>query len=133
MKTTTLAVLFANCSSVFQRKKTTELFARRVEDGVIRSAAALLIMYVFLTLTAGVIISLVEGIPVGKCLFETASAIGTVGLTLGITPSLGLFSHIILILLMFFGRVGGLTLIYAALSVRSAEVSKRPVEKINVG
>jgi trk system potassium uptake protein TrkH len=68
-----------------------------------------------------------------QCLFETASAVGTVGLTLGITPSLGLFSHIILMLLMFFGRVGGLTLIYAAVNVNSSEVSHRPVEKMNVG
>ena len=62
--------------------------------------------------------------------------IGTVGLTLGITPSLGLLSHLLLILLMFLGRVEGLTLIYAAVntkSVKNADVSRRPVEKINVG
>ena len=52
----------------------------------------------------------------GPCLFETVSAIGTVGLSLGLTPSLGLISHIILILLMFFGRVGGLTLLFAAIN-----------------
>ena len=46
--------------------------------------------------------------------FETASAVGTVGLTLGITPQLGILSRIVLIILMFMGRVGGLTLIYAA-------------------
>ena len=50
------------------------------------------------------------------CLFETASAVGTVGLSLGITPELNLLSRVVLILLMFFGRVGGLTLIFAALS-----------------
>ena len=61
-----------------------------------------------------------------------ASAIGTVGLSLGITPDLGLCSHLILIMLMFFGRVGGLTLIYAAISSKGTEVSKHPVEKINV-
>jgi trk system potassium uptake protein TrkH len=133
MKTTTLTVLVASAVSVFRRKKDTQLFGKRVEDSVIRNASALLLIYLFLTLACGMVISLVEGLPMKACLFETASAVGTVGLTLGITPSLGLFSHIILILLMFLGRVGGLTLMYAAISDRKAEVSRRPVEKINVG
>ena len=133
MKTTTLTVLVASAVSVFRRKKDTQLFGKRVEDSVIKNASALLMIYLFLTLACGMLISLVEGLPMKACLFETASAVGTVGLTLGITPSLGLFSHTILILLMFLGRVGGLTLMYAAISDRKAEVSRRPVEKINVG
>lgn len=64
------------------------------------------------------IISKVENIPLLTCLFETASAIGTVGLSLGITPALGAVSKTILMILMFFGRVGGLTLIFAAVSGR---------------
>lgn len=67
------------------------------------------------------------------CLFETASAVGTVGLSLGITPELNLLSRSVLILLMFFGRVGGLTLIFAALSSAQKKVSKLPMEKITVG
>ena len=133
MKTTTLAVLLATSLSLFRRKKDTEMFGKRIEESVIKSAASLLMLYLFLMLAAGMVISRLEGLPVGTCLFETASAIGTVGLTLGITPSLGLLSHIILILLMFFGRAGGLTMIYAASSVKNVEVSRCPVEKINVG
>ena len=78
-------------------------------------------------------ISIVEKLPLGTCLFETASAIGTVGLTLGVTPGLGMLSQGILIGLMFFGRVGGLTLIYAALSGTYKTCSKLPREKITVG
>ena len=66
-------------------------------------------------------------------MFESASAIGTVGLTLGITPNLGAVSRIVLIGLMFFGRVGGLTLIFAALSRKQQNVSKKPQERITVG
>ena len=80
----------------------------------------------------GMIISSIEHISLLDALFETGSAIGTVGLTLGITPGLGLTSRMILIGLMFFGRVGGLTLIYATLFGRSVE-SKYPQEKITVG
>ncbi len=73
-------------------------------------------MYISLFFFGGLLISLLEGLPMLTCLFEAASAVGTVGLTLGVTPSLGLTSRGILIALMFLGRVGGLTLIFAALS-----------------
>ena len=133
MKTTTVAVLSANALAVFQRKKSAQLFGRRIEDGTVKSAATLLMTYLLLTAFGAGIISAVESLPMGTCLFETASAIGTVGLTMGITPALGTVSHLILIALMFFGRAGGLTLMYAAVTSRSSEVSQRPVEKIVVG
>ena len=90
-------------------------------------------MYIILFITGGLIISGVENLPIMSCLYESASAIGTVGLTLGITQGLGTVSRIILIGLMFFGRVGGLTLIFAAVSNKNHNVSKKPQEKITVG
>ena len=90
-------------------------------------------MYIALFIGAALIISRVESLPLLSCLFETGSAIGTVGLTLGITPSLSLASRLLLMILMFFGRVGGLTLIYAALPSEGASGSGLPLENINVG
>ena len=90
-------------------------------------------MYITLCFAGAVVICSVEQLPFGACLFETASAVGTVGLTLGITPQLGLISHIILILLMFLGRVGGLTVIYAAVTGSGDKMSKLPAEQITVG
>ena len=133
MKTTTLAVLCSSSFSVFRRKKSPEMFGRRIEDTTVKSAAALLIMYLSLALTGAAAISFIDGLPLGACIFETASAIGTVGLTLGITPALSFASHMILILLMFFGRVGGLTLMYAAVNSKGGDVSQRPVGRISVG
>ena len=133
VKTTTLTVLLANAFSVCRRKKDTQLFGRRIEDSVIKNASTLLIIYGSLTLTAGAVISKMESLPLQSCIFESASAIGTAGLTLGITPSLGLISHFILIMLMFLGRAGGLTLMYAALANGVTEVSRCPVDTINVG
>ena len=133
MKTTTVAVLISNAASVFWRKKSAQMFGRRIEDSTVRNAATLLALYLSLPMISAAIISTAEKLPIGTCIFETVSAIGTVGLSTGITPSLGLASHLILILLMFLGRVGGLTLIYAAINVNSADVSQRPVEKIIVG
>ena len=119
--------------AVFKRREDTECFGRRVEEGTIKYAATILLMYLTLFVTGGMLISCLEGLPILTCLFETASAIGTVGLTLGITPGLTAASRMILILLMFMGRVGGLTLVFAAFSGMQRKISKLPKEKITVG
>ncbi len=133
MKTTTAAVLFASAIAVFRQKEEAHFFGRRVPEDTIKNAATILLMYLVLFLTGGIVISSIEGLPILTCLFETASAIGTVGLSLGITPGLSLISRLILILLMFFGRVGGLTLVFAALPGVHKNVSRFPKEKITVG
>ena len=133
IKTTTVAVLIANSLATFGRKDSSHFFKRRIDNQVVKNASTILIMYLVLSFTGAVAISTAEKIPFLKCLFETSSAIGTVGLTLGITPELGLFSQLILILLMFCGRVGGLTLIYAAISNTKKNMSKYPLEHITVG
>lgn len=133
MKTTTLAVLIANTLACFRRKEDAQMFGRRIEDSAVKNAATIFMMYIVFFFGGAIVISAVEGLPFSTCLFETASAIGTVGLTLGITPGLGVVSQIILMILMFLGRVGGLTLIYAALSGSGKKISKLPQEKITVG
>ena len=133
MKTTTVAVLFLSAVSVCKRRETVRCFGRRIDADALRSAAAILLMYLMLFLLGGLAISLLEDLPVLTCLFEAASAIGTVGLTLGVTPGLCAASRFILMGLMFFGRVGGLTLIFAAASGKRAYVSRLPKEKITVG
>ena len=133
MKTTTLAVLVSSALSVFRKKEHTNFFGRQIPDDTIRNVATIFLMYIVLFLVGGMVISRTEDIPLMTALFETASAIGTVGLSLGITPDLGLVSHIILICLMFFGRVGGLTLIFATISEKKPNGSKYPQEKITVG
>lgn len=133
MKTTTFAVLIANALASFHRKEDPQFFGRRIEAKTVKSAATILMMYVTLFFSGAVIISVAEGLPLSTCLYETASAVGTVGLTLGITPQLGMLSQCVLIVLMFLGRVGGLTLIYAALSGTHKNLSKLPLERITVG
>ncbi len=133
MKTTTLAVLLANAAAVCRRREHPHFFNRRISSEVVSQASTIFIMYLVLFLTAGLVISKVEDLPVLTCLFETASAIGTVGLSLGVTPQLSSISHLILIALMFFGRVGGLTLIFAALSNVQGNSARLPQERITVG
>lgn len=133
MKTTTVAVLFASALAVFRQKESAHVYGRRIADDAVKNAATILLLYVTLFLGGGMVISSIERIPLVTALFETGSAIGTVGLSLGVTPTLGGVSRMILTGLMFFGRVGGLTLIFAAFSERRGVRARLPQEKITVG
>lgn len=133
LKTTTIAVLILNAFACFRRKEDVCAFGRRIDDSVIKNAATIVMMYITLFFIGGVAICTIEKLPLVASLFETASAIGTVGLTLGLTPKLSLASQIILIVLMYLGRVGGLTLIYATLSGKKQINAKMPLDKITVG
>jgi trk system potassium uptake protein TrkH len=133
MKTTTVAVLFSTAFAVFRRKECPQYFGRRIAEEAIKAAATILLLYVGLFFVGAMVISRIEDLPLITCMYETASAIGTVGMTLGITSQLGLVSKMILISFMYFGRVGGLTLIFAAIPEKSSNLMKLPQEKITVG
>ena len=133
MKTTTFAVLLLNAIATFRNQENAEAFGRRLEYHVIKNAATITLLYFALFFLGGSVISIYEELPLLDCLFEAASAVGTVGLTLGITPELHVLSQIVLIILMYLGRVGGLTLIYAVFLKRNKGNAKLPMEKITVG
>lgn len=133
MKTTTLAVLLANAAATCRQQDSAHFFERRVDDNTVKIASTILTMYMALFFFGGLFISAYENLPLSSCLYETASALGTVGLTLGITPQLHIPSQLILILLMYLGRVGSLTLMYAALSSKKNINTKLPLEKITIG
>mgnify|MGYP004518335371 FL=1 len=133
MKTTTLAVLLANAAATCRQQDSAHFFERRVDDNTVKIASAILTIYLALFFWGGLFISAYENLPLSSCLYETASALGTVGLTLGITPQLHIPSQLILILLMYLGRVGSLTLMYAALSSKKNINTKLPLEKITIG
>ena len=133
MKTTTLAVLLANAAATFRQRDSAQFFGRRVDCSAVKTAATILTMYLALFFGGAVFISVYENLPLSPCLYETASAVGTVGLTLGITPQLHIPSQMVLIALMYLGRVGGLTLIYAAVSSKKSGNAKLPQERITIG
>ena len=132
MKTTTFAVLLANMWATFRRREDAEFFGRRIDGSAVKNAATIAGMYLTLFFLGAFVIAAAEQLPMSVCLYETASAVATVGLTLGITPQLGILSQGVLIALMFLGRVGGLTLIYAAFGSSPAH-SRLPQEKIAIG
>lgn len=132
MKTTTFAVILACAAAVFRKRDSAQFFGRRVAYDVITTACTVAAMYIGICVGGAMIISLVESLPMLTCMYETASAVCTVGLTLGITPGLTSFSKYLLIAMMYIGRVGGLTLIYATLST-PPRPGKLPLENITVG
>ena len=133
MKVTTFAVMAAVAVAVFKRRQNGRFFGRRIDDETVKNAATVFLMYIGLFLLGGMIISKLEGLPLLACLYESASAVGTVGLSLGITPELGWISKLILTALMYIGRVGGLTLLFATLPATKNTMSRLPLEKISVG
>ena len=133
MKVTTFGVLMMTAVAVMARKSETGCFGRRIETETIRYAVSICAMYIVLFLAGGLIISRLDGFPLIDCLFETASAIGTVGLTAGLTTKVSAFSKAILIVLMYIGRVGGLTLIFATIPGTRKANAKFVSEKVTVG
>lgn len=133
IKINTVTVLFIAMISIFRRNRDVNVFRRRISDAIIRRAAAVASLYITLWALGGIGISAIEGLPVLDCLYETASAIGTVGLSLGITPTLSTASRIILTAFMFIGRMGGITFAFATIIKKNDPTARLPEEKINVG
>lgn len=133
IKTTTFWILCISILATFRRKKNIEMFGRRMEEGITRTAACVFMTYLLLTIGASVIISAVEGLPLLTALFESVSAMATVGLTFGVTPGLGMVSKLLLAFLMLCGRVGSITMLLAFSSDKRVTNSRLPLEKVQVG
>lgn len=132
-KVTTLAVLVLSMIAVFRHQENANCFGRRIPHDTLRSASAIFMLYMLLFLLGGFLICCIENLPLLTAMFESASAVGTVGLTLGVTPELSAVSHLILIIQMYFGRVGGLTMIYAMTVKYTSTLWKYPEERVFVG
>jgi trk system potassium uptake protein TrkH len=133
IKATTAFVLLTSAFASLRRKRDVTFFSRRIAEETNQQALTIFLMYLLLFVGSSWLISVVDGFSMVDCMVETASALGTVGLSIGLTEKLSVFSQLILILLMYFGRVGALTMIYA-LNKRSVPVTGRlPQEKITVG
>ena len=133
VKTTTFWILCASIVTTFKRKKNVESFGRRMEIGIARSASCVFMIYLLLTCSVAVIIAGIENLPLVDTLFEAVSAMATVGLTVGITPSLGMISKFLLVFLMICGRVGSVTILLAFSSEKKVTNSMLPLEQVQVG
>lgn len=133
IKTTTFAVLMISIFSTFRHSTHINAFHRRLEDGVLKRCCAILMIYIALITSAIMAICFLDNTPLKDTAFEVCSAIGTVGISTGITPQLGMLSQLILSGLMYFGRVGCLTMIFAFADVKGNSPIQLPLEKISIG
>ncbi|MBE5816857.1 MAG: Trk family potassium uptake protein [Clostridiales bacterium] len=133
IKTTTLFVLVVGMVATARGKENVNAFKKRLEDGVIRKASAIFTVYILMVVVFTLVICMFDSHSLKDILFEAISAVGTVGLTTGITPTLSSVAKILLMVLMFAGRVGGLSLVLALAEKRMNAHVERPVEKIIIG
>ncbi len=133
IKTTTAAVLVLSMVSMMRNQKSVTIFNRRLDDDLLRRVMAIIFVYLTIAVAAIMAICMIEEIPVREVAFEVFSAVGTVGITMGVTQSLGTVSRIILVFLMYFGRIGGLSLALSFTKPYTTSPVQSPLEKIAVG
>ena len=133
IKTATILIVLLNAVASVRGRDSITIFKRRISDDTVKQACSIATIYLLLTILSAVAIMLIEAVPLEKAVFETSSALGTVGLTMGLTPHVGAVSRIILAFLMYAGRVGGLSLALAFSTERENPDIQRPTEKILIG
>ena len=134
IKTVTVGVLVLTAIRALRGRSQVVAFGRTIAQDQINAAVSIFLLVVSLSLGGGVILSATNGLPLGDALYETVSAICTVGLSTGITAGLNLGSQLLLVLFMFFGRVGILTISFAFLAkTPPANVIRRPETRVLIG
>lgn len=133
IKTTTFFILILGALTSARRYGSITVFKRKLDDHVVVQASAILVLFTACVSIATMIIAAIEPFGLKEILFECVSAINTVGLTLGITPQLSSASQIILMILMYTGRIGGLSLMLVLSENRRVVPVARPTAKILIG
>ncbi len=133
VKTTTFAIIIISLIAIFRGNKDVSIFQRKVAEDIIKKIMALIAASLFLLSLMIFILLLLEPFPFEKVVFECFSAFGTVGLSMGITPNLSNISRIVIIILMYLGRVGPLTLIFAISETKTKTSYHFTEEKISIG
>lgn len=132
-KTTTVAVFLLCSWQLARNRQSVVAFKRRIDDRIVRQAGAVICFYLSIVLIATALICTLEPFGLREVLFEATSAIATVGLSMGMTPLLGTVSKLVLILLMYAGRLGGLSIFLALTESAEQAPLERPTEKILIG
>ena len=132
IKVNTFAVLLLSALAQARRKEDVNVFHRRLDGETVRKAYSSVSLY-FLACLAGCMVLCIQGISLDDALFEAISAIGTVGLTRGVTPLLPKVSKAAILLLMFAGRVGSMSVAMAVTRDRPAPRVRNVPEKILIG
>ena len=134
IKTVTVAVLLASAFSTIANREDTSLFQRRIPKQIVSKSVAVVSVSFLIMATATILLEAISGADVLDVLYETVSATATVGLTRDFTSSLNLYGKLVIIVTMYLGRVGPISL-FIALNTRKmkSNLIKNPTEQISVG
>lgn len=134
MKVGTLAVIVMGMLAVFREKRDINIGKKRIDYSLLHQALAIFTAFLLLVLSATLLLCALEPqLLFHDILFESVSALGTVGLSLSLTPTLSALSAVVLMILMFAGRVGVLTLVLALGSKRSTAEIRKPLDTVLIG
>lgn len=133
VKTTTVAVIVLHTIAGIRRDQSTNIFGRSIGDDALKKATSVLFTNLALALGGTLVICAVQSLPLTEVLFETFSAIGTVGMSTGLTRSLAPISQIVVIFLMYCGRVGSISFAVALLEKKALPPVTLPQEQITIG
>ena len=133
IKTTTFAVLILHAISSMRGNAHTDALGRRISDDAVKKAVTVALTNLSLALIGAFIICAMQPLDLGDVLFETFSAIGTVGMTTGITRELTTVSRYIIIFLMYLGRVGSISFAAALIRKKAPPSISTPTEEIIIG
>lgn len=133
IKTTTVAVLLLSTIASARGRTRVIAFRYSIDRDMIRQACSVVCLYLLMAITAVIAVCALDPVTVKQAMFEVNSAIATVGLTLGITSTLSAASRVILILLMYAGRIGVLTFILVFSERRTEPPVDRPNGKLLIG
>ena len=132
IKTTTFGILIFYAFGVLKRKEYVEVFKRRIDWELINKALAIVIISLFYIIVVITILLSIESFSADKVIYEVISAFSTTGLSMGITASLGIISKFLIIITMFIGRLGPMTVALAFTNNKKSLV-KYPKEDILIG
>ena len=133
VKTTTIAVILIYVISNLRGESGCNVFHRRIGDEVIKRASMVFCLNLFLGLTSVTLILATSNLHMSDVLFEVYSAISTVGMTTGITRDLNVVGRIVIIILMYCGRIGSMTFALSLVAKPEAKGLSLPEEKITIG
>ena len=133
IKTTTIFVLLINLFSGISTGKGGSVFKRRFEEDAVRKASFVFLLNLLLGLVACFIILAVNNLAFEDVVFEVFSAIGTVGMSTGITRDLNIVSRVIIMILMFCGRIGSLSFALSFMQNKKSAPVYYPSENISIG
>ena len=133
IKTTTLIVLLIYVTSNLRNSRGCNVFGRRLEDDAIRKASNVMILSLLMAVGASIALCYLQPFALEDVMFEVFSAIGTVGMSTGITRGLSQVSRIIIVLLMYCGRIGSMSFALSFLERKKVAPIQCPVEKVMIG